>query len=300
MILCLQEGGRRVDWDAAGRSIKLPVISVITSTYNAAQNLQWTIDSIRAQTYPSVQWIVADGGSTDGTVDLIKKNEDIVDYWFSEPDSGIYDAWNKALKHAKGEWIQFIGAGDELAESTTLDKMAAYLAGAYPDFSLVYGRLQYLSEATRVIVDEVGEPWESLTGRWEFFRPKLPVHPAIFHHRSLLSMPEPFDRSYKVAADNKLLMQHIKENGMLYVPILIDKMPLGGVSGTIAAAYRVAMENRRAAKECGFKPPLSHVFFEYFKLITKRALVFLLPMGIVHRVADTYRVMFGHKKRWTL
>src|SRR5699024_5468308 len=104
----------------------LPIITIITSTYNVVQDLQWTIDSIREQTYPNIQWIIADGASTDGTVKMFEANSELIDYWFSEPDTGIYDAWNKALEHVKGDWLQFIGAGDELYGTSTLEKVAPY------------------------------------------------------------------------------------------------------------------------------------------------------------------------------
>ncbi len=107
----ISEGGKRkasADGPAAAR----PVVSVITSVYNGAEGIERTIRSILAQNYPGVEYIVVDGGSGDGTVEILKRYNDSIDYWVSARDKGIYDAWNKGVQLAKGEWIAFLGSGD--------------------------------------------------------------------------------------------------------------------------------------------------------------------------------------------
>ena len=89
-----------------------PFISIITSTYCAAACLPRVIESIRAQTFDDFEWIVIDGASTDDTVDILRQNEDVIDYWMRESDKGIYDAWNKGLPHVRGTWVLFLGADD--------------------------------------------------------------------------------------------------------------------------------------------------------------------------------------------
>ena len=99
--------------------IKENLISVITVCYNAENNLERTILSVLNQTYSNIEYIIIDGGSTDGTIDLIKKYADKITYWQSETDKGIYDAMNKGIQKATGEWINFMNAGD-LFSSTTI------------------------------------------------------------------------------------------------------------------------------------------------------------------------------------
>jgi glycosyltransferase involved in cell wall biosynthesis len=82
-----------------------PLISVIVAVYNGAKTLQRCIDSVSDQTYPNKELIIIDGGSTDGTIEIIRSNQDQITYWQSEPDNGIYHAWNKALDHASGDGI---------------------------------------------------------------------------------------------------------------------------------------------------------------------------------------------------
>jgi glycosyltransferase involved in cell wall biosynthesis len=108
------EGGLRTKDYFKQSSPDKPLISVITVVANGEKHLEETIRSVINQTYDNVEYIIIDGGSTDGTVDIIRKYEDQIDYWVSEPDSGIYDAMNKATSISNGNWLYFIGADDVL------------------------------------------------------------------------------------------------------------------------------------------------------------------------------------------
>ena len=98
----------------------LPLISVITVCYQAAEPLEKTILSVRQQYYQPLEFIVVDGGSTDGTRDIISRHQDIITRWVSEPDRGIYDAMNKGVSMATGEWVIFMNAGDTFAANDVL------------------------------------------------------------------------------------------------------------------------------------------------------------------------------------
>lgn len=100
-------------------------LSIITVNLNNREGLQRTIDSVVSQTFTDYEWIVIDGGSTDGSRELIEQYADHFAYWCSEPDKGIYNAMNKGIAHAKGEWLQFLNSGDWLYEDTTLEKVFA-------------------------------------------------------------------------------------------------------------------------------------------------------------------------------
>jgi len=275
----------------------LPVITIITSTFNAGDSLRHTAKSIQNQTYPHIQWIIADGKSTDNTVEIIKGLGDLVSVWFSQPDSGIYDAWNHALKYVRGSWVQFMGAGDEYYDEKVLENLAPILSEAYPKHDLVYGRLQYISEESRELRDIVGSPWPELKGRWEYFRPKLPIHPEVFHHSSLF-LKRQFDTSYKIAGDSHFLMQCIKEKDPLYVPLIIDKMPLGGASGSIRRAYITSIETKRASRELGYHIPVGHYVSETLKTNCKRLCCFVLSDKYLFKIANAFRRLFGKQRRW--
>ena len=100
-----------------------PTFSIITITYNAVRLVEQTLLNVLSQSYPNIEYIVIDGGSTDGTVDIIKRYESGLAYWVSEPDKGIYDAMNKGLQKATGDYVWFINAGDSLCSSDTVSSM---------------------------------------------------------------------------------------------------------------------------------------------------------------------------------
>ena len=100
-----------------------PLISIIVAVFNGKETLQQCIDSVAQQTYQNKELIVIDGGSNDGTLDLLNQNSSRLT-WLSEPDSGVYSAWNKGLARAKGEWVCFLGADDFLWDANVLEQMA--------------------------------------------------------------------------------------------------------------------------------------------------------------------------------
>jgi hypothetical protein len=104
-------------------TFKLPLITVITVVYNGAKYLEDTIKSVINQRYPNIEYIIIDGGSTDGTLDVIKKYEDYIDYWVSEPDEGIYEAMNKGIILSNGEWLNFMNCGDSFSSVDILSNI---------------------------------------------------------------------------------------------------------------------------------------------------------------------------------
>lgn len=116
-----------------------PTFSIITITYNAVRLVEQTLLNVLSQSYPNIEYIVIDGGSTDGTVDIIRRYESGLAYWVSEPDKGIYDAMNKGLQKATGDYVWFINAGDTLCSSDTVQSVVSRLQKrkALPD--IIYG-----------------------------------------------------------------------------------------------------------------------------------------------------------------
>lgn len=295
-----QQGGRGQNWDEIRRHTDKPIITIITSTYNVVQDLHWTIESIEGQTYPNIQWIVADGASTDGTIEILKKHSDLIDYWFSEPDTGIYDAWNKALKHVKGDWVQFIGAGDELYESNTLEKVAPYLKEAYPEHKLVYGQVMHISEKGRKELYVSGEPWENYEGQWStYVRPEIPTHPAIYHHFSLFQDIK-FDTKLKISADSLFILQALKQNNtMLFVEIIVDKFVVGGISDSFDSFPKIYNEMRYIKDILGFHAPFHIRTVGKAKYWFKTNLIKMFGIRKSMTIIDGIRVLIGKEKVWT-
>ena len=117
-----------------------PLISIVTVSYNAVATIEQTILSVINQTYPNIEYIIIDGGSKDGTIDIIRKYADQIAYWVSEPDEGIYDAMNKGIKIATGEWINFMNCGDSFLDMKVLNKIfISSILNEYEGVDILYG-----------------------------------------------------------------------------------------------------------------------------------------------------------------
>lgn len=117
-----------------------PLVSIVTVVFNGENNLEKSMLSVINQTYENIEYIIIDGGSTDRTVDIIKRYDNKIDYWVSEPDKGIYDAMNRGLDTARGDWVFFLGSDDALYDSGTVSDAAVFLD---KDLSLVFGNIIY-------------------------------------------------------------------------------------------------------------------------------------------------------------
>lgn len=120
-----------------------PKVSIITVVYNGIEFLEETIKSVISQTYPNIEYIIVDGGSKDGTLDIIKKYEAHISKWISEPDKGIYDAMNKGIDLATGDWQNFLNAGDSFVDNNVLEKI---FTTNLENITLVYGDIIAIRE----------------------------------------------------------------------------------------------------------------------------------------------------------
>ena len=124
-------------------STRNPVFSIITVVYNGANLLEATIQSVIQQTYPDIQYIIVDGGSTDGTLEIIKQYDEDLDRWITEPDKGIYDAMNKGLRMASGDFVWFMNCGDTIRDITTVELMALQMES---DTDILFGEVMMVNE----------------------------------------------------------------------------------------------------------------------------------------------------------
>lgn len=168
-------------------------ISIIIVTLNADAYLQNCLDSIRMQKYPNIEVVIADGKSTDKTVEIIKKNEDIISYWVSEKDKGIYDAMNKAITLATGKWIYFLGADDILLS----------------DFSSMANELKQENEIYYGSVLRKDEKYYGFATAYRFAKHAI-CHQAIIYPAKVFREYK-FDTRYKISADYVLNMQTWKD-----------------------------------------------------------------------------------------
>jgi GT2 family glycosyltransferase len=213
----------------------LPLVSVITAVFNGEQYLKECLDSVANQDYPNVEHIVIDGGSTDGTLNLLEKYNDQIAFWKSECDNGIYDAWNKGLTESRGEWICFLGADDKFLPGAINSYMS--LAKLNPDAEFLSSRIQI--EYPFGYVKVAGVPW-----RWrKFARFMCAVHVGSMHRRSMFERNGIFDTSYKSAADYEFLLRARSTLKAAFMPDVTAAMRAGG-----ASASRQALQEKARAK----------------------------------------------------
>jgi glycosyltransferase involved in cell wall biosynthesis len=223
---------------------QMPGITVIIAVYNGEKFLQQCIDSVADQTYTQKQIIVIDGGSRDSTVKIIHANQEKLDYWVSEPDKGIYDAWNKGLKQATGDWVLFIGADDYLTDQGVFKKLSLQLSDVPEDIKVAYGQIMIIDAMDKALY-ALGSAWENLKNRFQQLM-CLP-HPAVVHRRSLFTLHGTFDDSFRIAGDYELLLRELKAGDAQFLPgIVVTAMRQGGISSNPGNNLIALQEVRRA------------------------------------------------------
>lgn len=170
-----------------------PQISIITVVYNARDILEGTILSVLNQTYTNIQYILVDGLSTDGTLEIIRKYESQIAKWTSNKDKGIYDAMNKGLEMASGDYILFLNAGDKLKEPQTISRIFE----ENPSADIYYGRVDLINGSGQVLGERRLKP--PLELNWKSFRWGMLVsHQAFIPKRALA---ETYNLSFRISAD---------------------------------------------------------------------------------------------------
>lgn len=270
-------------------------ISTIIATKNAFGLIDSTIRSVNSQTFPSIELIVYDSCSTDGTAEYLKSISTKIDKLVIEQDNGIYHAWNKACLHISGDWVHFLGAGDILYDEYVYDRMAKYLNSAYPLYEMVYGDIALVSPRTKQIVELISKPYSEMRNSWDCGRPATPVHPEVFMHASILKNNDPFDCSYKYAADLKLMLQSLRRKEPLYVGICVDKMLLGGMSSNMENYIDGELERRRLVKELNIKVPILVRFFNFIKFNVKLFIFKSIGQKWFELSVRFYRYIHGKK-----
>lgn len=212
--------------------------SIITVTRNHLAGLEATARSLNDQRFRDFEWIVIDGASTDGTIDFLKRHPHTD--WISEPDGGIYDAMNKGIDRAGGDYLLFLNAGDVLAGANVLERVAQALNGALNGADIVYGDSIESGHA---------KPARFHTrALWGMFT----HHQAIFYRRAALNGVR-YDTGLRIAADYKLTLTLLcgGKSG-LYVPVAVCVFEPGGLSQRQARAGRVEQWRiRRDLRACG-------------------------------------------------
>lgn len=241
----------------------LPKITVIMAVFNGSATLSRCIKSIYSQSYLNIELIIMDGGSTDGSVKIIQDNSHRIAYWESKADRGIYHAWNKALSHATGEWICFLGSDDFFWQDDVLEKMIPALQSSQKeDIRLVYGRVASIDKTGKVL-NILGMPWEKAKC---LLSHQMPPHPGLFHHSDIFKEHGEFDESFRIAADYELLLRELKNRDAMFVSeVIVTGVQYGGVSCSIKNLSRIVTEDISARKKHGL--PITIQTLKYYTVL---------------------------------
>jgi glycosyltransferase involved in cell wall biosynthesis len=249
-----------------------PLISVITVVFNGAKTLEQTILSVINQSYKNVEFIIIDGGSTDGTLDIIRKYEHAIDYWVSEPDKGIYDAMNKGIFIASGDWINFMNGGDIFFEPGTIMQIFNRTIG---NEKIIYGNVHIRYEDfTRI---EVARSPRKLWSGMKF------CHQSVFcnlqYHKSKL-----FNITNTVCADLEFFYSAYKNNAKFqHVDVVISSVQVGGLSES--NRLRTLLGSKDAMLNCGASSIVGlYYVYKYIDVSFRDYLKKLLPASVIKKI----------------
>jgi len=237
-------------------------MSVITVCYKSAGTLAQTLQSIVDQDWPSVERIVIDGGSTDGTADILERFRSRLAYIVSEPDHGVYDAMNKGLALASGDVIGFLNADDVYADREVLSRVMTVMEREGLDALL--GDVEFFrpEEPTRTVRRYRSSRFRPDRIAWGW----MPAHPALFLHRRVYERFGLFRTDYRIAGDFEYCARIFRDNTLVYrsLPEMLVRMRTGGIStGGWRNTVLLNQEVMRACRENGIDTNMLKIFSKY-------------------------------------
>ena len=294
----MAEGGLRLHDSFKSRDVnQKPLITVITVVFNGAETLERAILSVINQSYDNVEFIIIDGGSTDKTLDIIHKYEHAIDYWVSEPDQGIYDAFNKAVTCASGDWIYFLGADDFLWDGAVLANLVPSLLIVNPNLKLAYCRVAIVNSQQELIYI-AGEAWH-------LAKPKLRTvmsvpHQGLLYRRSWFEQYGLFDTSYKIDGDyENFLRGQPHEDAVFIADYIMAGMAQGGISNTPENSIKSYKEVFRLQREHGFKLPNLKLLLAFIRVYIRYGLQIFIGERNAYKLIDLARKLCGMPPYWT-
>jgi glycosyltransferase involved in cell wall biosynthesis len=230
-------------------------VTIITAVYNGGRSISTTLRSVARQDYRSIEHIVVDGASTDDTVEVIRSNNERVALLISEPDSGVYEAFNKGLRRATGDVVAFLNAGDSYESPDAVSKAIAEFS--VPGTQAVF--------ADVLIVDATDEARIVRRYSSKRFSPRamtyglMPAHPSLFLRREVYERVGEYDTRFRIAGDFELCLRAFAKLPIQYryIPEALVRMPRGGLSNSgWRSKWLITREMRRACALNGVRTNL--------------------------------------------
>jgi glycosyltransferase involved in cell wall biosynthesis len=229
-------------------------ITLITASYNSEKTIADTIQSVAAQDYGNIEYLIVDGASSDGTMQMVERNSACVTQAVSEPDKGIYDAYNRGLKRATGDIIGFINSDDFYCSPTVISEVMN--AFEDEDLEALHADLVYVDPED---TDQILRHWRSRPcTESSLSRGFIPAHPTLFLRRSVYEKAGNFNLDFRLAADYEFMLRifHTHKVKARYIPNIWVKMRSGGATGGNFSSIKLQnVEIRKAQKLHGVSYP---------------------------------------------
>lgn len=245
-------------------------ISIITVCYNSEKYLEDAIKSVLNQTYKNIEYIIVDGNSKDNSLNIIKHYEPLFEgkmKWISEKDKGIYDAMNKGVNLATGDYIGLINSDDFLANNNVIENIVKEVINSNAE--AIYGDLEFINPEEN---NKVVRVWKDIEYNEELIKKGWhPAHPTLYLKKDIYKKIGLFSLNYKIAADYDLMLRVFEKYKpkTKYINKVLVKMRVGGVSTSgIKSKVIIMKECSQAWERNGLKKP---IFFDFIRLIRKIA-----------------------------
>jgi len=234
----------------------MPKLSIITVNYNNIKGLERTVMSVLSQNWKNFEYIIIDGGSTDGSKELLEANSSSLSYWTSEPDKGIYNAMNKGIRVAKGDYLFFLNSNDKLNNKNAIQNAANHLINE----DIVYFNIKVVADGGSYIKECPSKL------SFQYLHNDLPPHQSTFLHKSLFEKYGYYDENLKIVADWKFLLLALLKHNATYkhVDQIFSTFYQGGISSQ-EGSFEVMEKERELVLKSEF-PILMHDVEENFRL----------------------------------
>lgn len=230
-------------------------VSIITSCYNRAATIRSAIESVLAQDYNDIEFIVVDGSSTDGSLDIIREYADRISIIISEPDHGMYEAINKGIRVATGEIIGLLHSDDFFYDNGVIGRIVERMKRTHADFLYGDGLFVNPDDTNKVVRNWIGGGYRL----WKVRHGWLPLHPTCYIRRDVMTRLGLYNESYKIAADSDLLVRYLLTGGLTvtYLNEYVVRMRMGGLSTDSAKRKKMWEEDIRVYVSHGLWPTLT-------------------------------------------
>ena len=262
----------------SGVEVNILKITVVTIVKNGMPYFLETIKSVQGQTYQNIEYIVIDGKSTDGTINCIKSNQSKIDYFVTESDNGIADAFNKGLAMASGDYIMFLNADDKLASENSIKLLSdEILKNKQPTF--VYGDCGVLDRETGCLIYKASIDFDLKN----IIKGGMPPHPSMIVNKSYFHKYGNFDPNFKIAMDFEWFIRGVRTSRVVHCPQLITYVRDGGIS--TKTQMKVIAEITKALVKNGFVNSIFHAFLIKLYFISRYLLrLLLMKLGVYEAI----------------